>query len=150
MKSPISLLDLRHVLRGLWRTPVFTMVTLLTLALAIGANTAVFSLVDQTLLRPLPYPESDRLVVVWADLSATGAPRTEWTNPADFTDWREQSSGIDDMAAFTGARPALTGFGEARQLFGGVVTHSFFDVFGRACRSAAALPQRKTFQTAPP
>jgi predicted permease len=128
MRLPISRLDVRYLLRGLWRTPVFTTVTLLTLALAIGANAAVFSLVDQMLLRPLPYPDSDRLVAVWADLSATGGPRTEWTNPADFTDWREQSSGIDDMAAFTGARPALTGFGEARQLFGGVVTHSFFDV----------------------
>jgi len=128
MNLPVSSLDLRHLLRGLWRTPVFTIVTLLTLALAIGANAAVFSLVDQSLLRPLPYAESERLVAVWADLSASGGPRTEWTNPADFSDWGEQSGSIEDMAAFTGSRPALTGFGNPRQLFGGVVTYSFFDV----------------------
>jgi predicted permease len=124
----MTLLDLRHVLRGLRRTPVFTIVTVLTLALAIGANTAVFSLVDQTLLRPLPYPEPERLVAVWADWSAKGARRNDYTNPADFADWREQSSRIEDMAAFTETRPALTGFGDPRQLLGGTVTHSFFDV----------------------
>lgn len=142
----MSLLDLRYLFRGLRRTPVFTVVTLLTLALAIGTNTAVFSLVDQTLLRPLPYPESGRLVAVWADLSRAGFPRTEWTNPADFADWREQSGGIEDMAAWSGTRPALTGFGDARQLFGGTVSHSFFDVLrtpmqlGRGFAAAEDLP----------
>ena len=142
----MSLLDLRHLFRGLWRSPVFTVVTLLTLALAIGTNTAVFSLVDQTLLRPLPYPESGRLVAVWADLTRAGLPRTEWTNPADFADWREQSAGIEDMAAWTGSRPALTGFGDARQLFGGTVSHSFFDVLrtrmqlGRGFAAAEDVP----------
>lgn len=128
MKPPVSLLDLRHLLRGLWRTPVFTVVTLLTLTLAIGANSAVFSLVDQTLLRPLPYPEPERLVAVWADWSAAGASRRDFTNPADFANWREQSSTLEDMAAYAEIRPALTGFGEPRQLFGAVVTYSFFDV----------------------
>jgi predicted permease len=130
MNVPISRLDVRHLLRGLWRTPVFTIVTLLTLALAIGANTAVFSLVDQTLLRPLPYLQPDRLVAIWADLSSAGLPRNDWTNPADFADWREQSTGIEDMAAYGGTRPALTGMGDARQLFGASVTHPFFDVLG--------------------
>lgn len=128
MILPFSLLDVRHVLRGLWRSPVFTAVALLTLALAIGANTAIFSLVDQTLLRSLPYAEPDRLVAVWADYSARGGPNTEWTNPEDFADWRDQSTTIEDMAAYTGSRPALTGLGNPRQLFGGVVTHTFFDV----------------------
>ena len=142
----MTLLDLRHVLRGLRRTPVFTIVTVLTLAVAIGANTAVFSLVDQTLLRPLPYPEPERLVAVWADVGARGGPRTEWTNPADFADWREQSSDIEDMAAYGGFRPALTGMGDARQLFGGAVTHSFFDVLrtrmriGRGFAAAEDVP----------
>lgn len=130
----MSLLDVRHLFRGLLRTPVFTVVTLLTLALAIGANTAVFSLVDQALLRPLPYPEPDRLVAVWADWSRRGAVRNDYTNPADFADWREQSMTIEDMAAYTGARPALTGFDTPRQLFGAAVTHSFFDVLGTQMR----------------
>jgi predicted permease len=146
MKLPLSALDLRHLVRGLWRTPVFTLVTLLTLTLAIGANTAVFSLVDQTLLRPLPYPQSERLVAVWADMSAAGFPRKEYTNPADFADWRTQSSGIEDMAAYGETRPALTGFGNARQLLGGTVTHSFFDVLqtrmqlGRGFAAAEDVP----------
>ncbi|HET6630154.1 MAG TPA: ABC transporter permease [Woeseiaceae bacterium] len=141
--KPISWLDLRHLLRGLWHTPVFTVVTLLTLALAIGANTAVFSLVDQALLRPLPYTDAHRLVAVWA--SVPGRDK-EFTNPANFADWCEQSGSIEDMAAYTGARPALTGFGEARQLFGGVVTHSFFDVLqarmqkGRGFAAAEDVP----------
>lgn len=126
--TPISWLDLRHVLRGLRRTPVFTVVTLLTLALAIGANTAVFSLVDQTLLRSLPYPQPERLVAVWADWSKRGALRNDYTNPADFADWREQSRTIEDMAAYGAAVPTLTGLGDPRQLSGGAVTHSFFDV----------------------
>lgn len=123
-----NLLDLKHVLRGLRRTPVFTVVTLLTLALAIGANTAVFSLVDQALLRSLPYPEPERLVAVWADWSKRGALRNDYTNPADFADWREQSSSIEEMAAYTFALPTLTGAGEPRQLPGARVTHAFFDV----------------------
>ena len=128
MRSPVSMLDLRHVLRGLTRTPAFTVVTLLTLALAIGANSAVFSLVDQTLLRSLPYPQPDRLVAVWADMSAAGFPRKEYTNIADLTDWRAQSATIEDMAGYGETRPTLTGFGTARQLRGGTVTYSFFDV----------------------
>lgn len=126
----MSLLDVRHLFRGLLRTPVFTIVTVLTLTLAIGANTAVFSLVDQTLLRPLPYPEPDRLVAVWADWSKRGALRNDFTNPADFADWRQQSRTIEDMAAYAETRPALTGFGVPRQLLGGAVTHSFFGVLG--------------------
>lgn len=146
MRLPLSLLDLRHVLRGLRRTPVFTIVTLLTLTLAIGANSAVFSLVDQVLLRPLPYPQAERLVAVWADMSAAGFPRKEYTNLADFTDWRTQSRGIADMAAYGETRPALTGFGIARQLRGGTVTHSFFDVLwtrmqlGRGFEAAEDVP----------
>ncbi|HEX2139625.1 MAG TPA: ABC transporter permease [Woeseiaceae bacterium] len=126
----LNSLDLRHVLRGLRRTPVFTVVTLLTLALAIGANTAVFSLVDQTLLRSLPYPEPERLVAVWADWSKRGAQRDDYTNPADFADWREQSRTIEDMAAYEETSPALTGFGDPRLLAGAGVSHSFFDVLG--------------------
>ena len=130
MKLPISSLDVRHVLRGFRGSPVFTAVTLLTLAVAIGANAAIFSLVDQALLRPLPYAEPERLVAVWADWSKRGAQRDDYTNPEDFYDWREQSRSIADMAAYTATRPALTGHGQPRQLTGGAVTQSFFDVLG--------------------
>ena len=130
MKLPISSLDLRHVLRGFRGSPVFTAVTLLTLAVAIGANAAIFSLVDQALLRPLPYSDPQRLVAVWADWSKRGARRDDYTNPEDFFDWREQSASLADMAAYTATRPAFTGRGQPRQLSGGAVTQSFFDVLG--------------------
>lgn len=130
MKLPISSLDVRHVLRGFRASPVFTAVTLLTLAVAIGANAAIFSLVDQALLRPLPYSEPERLIAVWADWSKRGARRDDYTNPEDFYDWREQSGSIADMAAYTATRPAFTGHGQPRQLAGGAVTQSFFDVLG--------------------
>ena len=128
MNLPISSLDLRHVLRGLRGSPVFTVVTLMTLAVAIGANASIFSLVDQALLRPLPYADAGRLVAVWADWSKRGAMREDYTNPEDFYDWREQSGSIADMAAYAGTRLALTGRGEPRQLAGGAVTQTFFDV----------------------
>jgi putative ABC transport system permease protein len=130
MRLPISALDVRHVLRGFRGSPLFTAVTLLTLAVAIGANAAIFSLVDQALLRPLPYDEPGRLVAVWADWSERGAKREDYTNPEDFYDWREQSRSIADMAAYTGTRQAFTGRGEPRQLAGGAVTQTFFEVLG--------------------
>lgn len=130
MKLPISSLDVRHSLRGFRGSPVFTVVTLLTLAMAIGANAAIFSLVDQALFRSLPYTEPERLVAVWADWSRRGAKRDDYTNPEDFYDWREQSASIADMAAYTATRPALTGHGQPRQLAGAAVTHSFFEVLG--------------------
>jgi predicted permease len=130
MNLPVSALDIRYVLRGLTRSPLFAAVTIVTLGLAIGANAAVFSLVDQALLRPLPYPDAERLVAVWADWSPRGAQQAEFTNPEDFYDWREQSETIADMAAYAGARPAFTAAGEPRLLLGGAVTQSFFEVLG--------------------
>jgi putative ABC transport system permease protein len=92
--------DARYALRTLRRSPGFTAVAVMMLALGIGANTAIFSLVSAVLLRPLPFAEPDRLVLVWDDFSARGgAPRTQPT-PADYVAWKEQSRSFADMAAF--------------------------------------------------
>src|SRR3974377_1104200 len=93
--------DLQYALRRLRQNPGFTLATVITLALGIGANTAMFSVVDSVLLKALPYKDPDRLVVVWEKRSAkqhTGA--TE----GNFLDWREQSRAFAQLAAFaTGA-----------------------------------------------
>ena len=82
--------DLRYALRMLQRSPGFTAVAALTLALGIGANTAIFSVVNSVLLRPLPYKDADRLVTVWGYNRARGF-KTDQVSPLDFADWRSQN-----------------------------------------------------------
>lgn len=89
--------DIRYAVRTLLKAPGFTVTALLTLALGIGANTAVFSVLDGVLLRPLPYPEPDRLVSV-AEVTRTGRPMS--VAYANFRDWRESATGFDAMAAY--------------------------------------------------
>ena len=82
--------DLKYATRTLTRTPAFTLSVILVLALGIGATTATFSLVDATLLRPLPYAEADRLMMIWEDASAIGFPRNT-PPPANYFDWKADS-----------------------------------------------------------
>ena len=102
------LTDLRYALRRLWKAPGFAITVILTLALGIGANTAVFSIVDAVLLRPLPYKNADRLVVVWQTDAAhrgTGA----WFNPyRDFEEWQHGTRSFERLAAMTWATGGKT------------------------------------------
>ncbi|NIR46297.1 MAG: ABC transporter permease [Gemmatimonadetes bacterium] len=113
-------------MRALWRSPVISVVAVMTLALGIGANTAIFSVVDGILLRPLPYPEPDRLVAVWSDQTERGGPRREWLSYPDFADLRELDSVFEDVAVYAGWAPTLTGVGEAMSLAGADVTAGMF------------------------
>jgi putative ABC transport system permease protein len=89
-------LDLKYAWRSLRRSPVFTAVAVCSLALGIGANTAIFSAVDAVLLRPLPYPEADRLVMVWEDASHQSFPRNT-PAPGNYFDWKAQNTVFTDM-----------------------------------------------------
>jgi predicted permease len=124
--------DLRYGLRMLERNPGFTVVAILTLAIGIGGTTAIFSFVNAVLLRPLPYPESERLALV-APASPDGSPsNVTAVTPGDFLDWQAQSSTFERMAAFSGATFSLTGAGEPERLSGATVTSDFFRTLGVA------------------
>src|SRR5262249_35004153 len=100
--------DVRFAFRVLRKTPSFAAVAVLTLGLGIGANTAVFSVVNTVLLRPLPFLDADRLVLVWATESKSGATMDVASYP-DFEAWRDRSRSFDGMAAFTGRGVTLAG-----------------------------------------
>jgi putative ABC transport system permease protein len=122
--------DVRYALRMLRRAPAFTAAAVLTVALGVGATTTVFSVVYALLLRPLPYPGADRLVMVWQDLRARGGPATEWATPGNFVDWQADSSLFSTMASIRGWRPTLTGMGDPESLAGELVTLRYFEVLG--------------------
>ena len=121
-----TLQDLRHGFRLLARAPGFTVVVVLTLALGIGANTAIFSVVYALLLRPLPYQDPDRLVMVWQDLTARGGPDREWMTPGTFADLAIRPDIFDSVAAIRGWQPTLTGQGDPEPLTGEQVSHEYF------------------------
>ena len=123
--------DLRFAARGLLRRPGFTAVTLLTLGLGIGANTAIFTVVNAVLLRPLPYPDPDELVMVWEHDRVRGWDRVP-ASAEDFLLWRDEVKSMDALAAGQNAAYSLTGNGEPEQVQGFAVTAGFFEVFGVA------------------
>lgn len=121
--------DFRYAVRILTRNIGFSSVVVLTLALAIGANTAIFTVVDGVLLKPLPYSESGRLLMLWERQLSDSTLGT--VAPANFFDWREQSHSFDKMA---GIDPypdfILSGAGEPRRLSGAAVSADFFSLLG--------------------
>jgi putative ABC transport system permease protein len=123
------LTDLRYSLRTLRKMPGFTMVALLVLALGIGANTAIFSVVNSVLLRPLPYPGADRLALIWETDLKDGIKR-EGPSAPNFLDWKEQSQSFEDMALLEVGTGTLTGEGEPEQVIGLRVTTNFLSMLG--------------------
>jgi len=122
--------DIRYGVRGLKRSPGFAVAAILMLALGIGANTAIFSLVRAVVLRPLPFPNPDRLVLIWDDFSANGGPARVGPSPADYVAWKERSRSFTDLAAFTTATYNLTASGEPAKLDGLRTTANMFAVLG--------------------
>jgi putative ABC transport system permease protein len=119
--------DLKYAWRTLSRAPTFTLVAVLTLALGIGANTAIFSVVNGVLFRPLPYPDADRLVQVMERNDSRLRMDVAWPN---FVDWREQARSLDGAAAFTAERITVLGPDRAVRTRGSRVSQGFFELLG--------------------
>ena len=121
--------DVRYGLRMLAKNPAFTAIAVLALALGIGANSAIFSVVNAILLRPLPYKNPEQLVMIWENATHLGFPKNT-PSPANFLDWRQQSTVFQGMAAFAERSFNLTGAGEPERLDGRRVSANLFDVLG--------------------
>ena len=122
--------DIRYAVRTLLKQPLFTLIAVLTLTLGIGANTAIFSLVYQILLRPLPYAEADRLVFIWNTYPLMGLQQASVSIP-DYIDRKTQADTIEDATLFTGRPLNLAEGGQAEQIRALAVTPSFFSTLGR-------------------
>src|SRR6266849_6194342 len=137
--------DLRYAARTLRKNPGFTMVAVLTLGLGIGANTAMFSVVQSVLLRPLPYAQPDRLV----EISETN-PLKHWTHtvaaPANFADWQRMNSVFTGIAAYGRTETFLSGSGEQQRLRALAVTGNLFDVLGVPPLLGRTFTYEETFE----
>jgi putative ABC transport system permease protein len=122
--------DIRYGVRSLARTPAFTAIAVLTLALGIGANTAIFSVVENVLLRPLPYPQPENLVEIWntypPQVPRAGLP------PGDYADWHEHAASFSEMGAYAEISKGLnlTGDGEPQRVLVGYASSDLFPLLG--------------------
>jgi putative ABC transport system permease protein len=121
--------DLRYALRMLAKNPAFTVIAVVALALGIGANTAIFSVVNAVLLRPLPFKHPEQLVMVWENAAHLGFPK-DTPSPANFLDWQKQAQSFTGMAAMTERSFNFTGVGEPERLEGRRVSANLFDLLG--------------------
>jgi len=122
--------DIRYGVRGLLKRPGFTVIALVALALGIGANTAIFSLVNAVVIRPLPFPDPDQLVWVFGNIRSGGNRAS--VSPPDFLDYRSQNKTFEQFAA-SGTQPLsvnLTGSGDPERITASMVTGNYFDTFG--------------------
>lgn len=120
--------DLRYGVRMMFRNPVFTLIAVVTLALGIGANTAIFSVVDAVLLRPLPYPQPERLVFLWSSWPSQGVPQGGSALP-DYHAWRDQNKSFEGLGGFYYGDFNLSATGEApERIQGAYITANLFEV----------------------
>jgi putative ABC transport system permease protein len=137
--------DMRYAFRQMAKAPGFTLVAVLTLAFGIGASSSVFSIVNAAMLRPLPFPEHERLVMVYEVLPRFGLFAVA---PANFLDWRAQNTSFEGIAAYRTGYETLVGADAAERISRAAVSRDFFDVLGvqpvlgRTFRDEEDLPQR--------
>lgn len=139
--------DLRYAARNLRHAPGFAAIVILTLALGIGATTAIFSVVYTVLLQPLPYPHGERLVWIGESTGRADGISVTWGN---YQQWREHARGFDGLAGFDSAQATWTGRGEARLLRLGTVTHDLFTVLGVQPLMGRLLRAEDDVRGAPP
>src|SRR4051794_19032888 len=121
--------DVRYAVRLLARTRGFTIVTVLILALGIGANTSIFSVVSAVLLKPLPFAEADRLVFLWEQSTSGSFSGHSTTSPANYVDWKARSRSFEDMALYNGLQEYnLTGAGEPEHIGAITATTNLFSI----------------------
>src|ERR1043165_9388465 len=121
--------DIRYALRNLLRRPAFTIIAVITLALGIGANTAIFSAINALLLKPLPFPELDRVVAIWDRVPSRGVKHNEVAF-ANYLDWQAQSQSYEHLALYRWWSANLTGIDPPERIQGFLVTANFFDALG--------------------
>jgi putative ABC transport system permease protein len=121
--------DIRYGLRMLRKSPSFTFFAVAVLALGIAANSAIFSIADAVLVRPLPYRDANRLVMIWEDSTAYGFPK-DTPAPGNFSDWKSRNQVLEDVAAISDGSFNLTGSGNPENLIGKWVTANLFSVLG--------------------
>ena len=121
--------DLRYSARTLFKRPGFVLTTTLILALGIGANTTIFSVVNAVLIRPLPYEVPDRIVMIWETNQSQAVPRSI-VSPANFLDWKKQNNVFEDLAAFRFWYYTVTGLGDPDRYQGARVSADFFPLLG--------------------
>jgi len=133
--------DLRYGARVLWKKPVFTLVAILTLALGIGANTAIFTVINAALLRPLPFPDAERLVVVDTTIRRDTVEVRSTSYP-DFVDWRDQNTVFERIAARVSTSFTLTGGAEPERVNGELVSADYFPLLrAQAAMGRTFLPE---------
>ena len=121
--------DVRYAIRLFSRAPGFTLAVIVVTALGIGANSAIFTALDNTVIRPLPYTDPERLAMLWEDFSVYGLPKNR-VSPGTFFDWRKRTQVFESLAAYGGRNINLTGGGAPEEVLGQAVTANLFPLLG--------------------
>lgn len=121
--------DIRYAIAGLWKRPGFSIIVIMVLALGVGANTAIFSIINGVLLRPLPYQHADRLVMIWGNFQKLNIERLT-AKVAEYEDYRAQTRSFEQVAGFENQNLNLTGDQQAERITGARVTANLFSMLG--------------------
>ena len=135
--------QVQHVLRRLRRSPIFTLVTVMTIAIGVGANSAIFSVINAVLLKPLPYPDPNALVALWETAPNINLKKLE-LSPSDYFTFREQNRSFSSMGIWSGGSVTVTGTDAPEQVRSFWVTEGILATFGVAPVAGRAFIAKDT------